>query len=110
MFERFSNTVEFDPDSDVPFRADMNSIHVGTTQLGRCDGTFTTVRREPRQVIEANDDRFALRATAASGPRLHAAVLRRSDIAFECGFNDLPYLNRCFRPPLRADADRGARK
>ena len=26
--------------------------------LGRCDGTFTTVRREMRQVIETNDDRY----------------------------------------------------
>ena len=46
LFEHFSNTGELDPASDVPFRAAMNSIHVGTTMLGRCDGTFTTVRRE----------------------------------------------------------------
>jgi len=38
----------------------MNSIHIGTTLLGRCDGTFTTVRRERRQVIETNDDRYCL--------------------------------------------------
>jgi AraC-like DNA-binding protein len=38
----------------------MNSIHIGTTMLGRCDGTFTTVRRERRQVIETNDDRYCL--------------------------------------------------
>jgi AraC-like DNA-binding protein len=60
LFEHFSNTGELDPASDVPFRADMNSIHVGTTMLGRCDGTFTTVRREQRQVIETNDDRYCL--------------------------------------------------
>jgi len=60
LFEHFSNTGELDPASDVPFRADMNSIHVGTTMLGRCDGTFTTVRREKRQVLETNDDRYCL--------------------------------------------------
>jgi AraC-like DNA-binding protein len=38
----------------------MNSIHVGTTMLGRCDGTFTTVRRERRQVLQTNDDRYCL--------------------------------------------------
>jgi len=60
LFEHFSNTGELDPASDVPFHAAMNSIHVGTTMLGRCDGTFTTVRREMRQVIETNDDRYCL--------------------------------------------------
>ena len=60
MFEHFSNTGELDPASDVPFRAAMNSVHVGTTMLGRCDGTFTTVRRERRQVLETNDDRYCL--------------------------------------------------
>jgi AraC-like DNA-binding protein len=60
LFEHFSNTGELDPASDVPFRAAMNSIHVGTTMLGRCDGTFITVRREMRQVIETNDDRYCL--------------------------------------------------
>src|SRR5216683_2255961 len=60
LFEHFSNTGELDPASDVPFRAAMNSIHIGTTMLGRCDGTFTTVRRERRQVLETNDDRYCL--------------------------------------------------
>jgi AraC-like DNA-binding protein len=60
LFEHFSNTGELDPAEDVPFRAAMNSIHVGTTMLGRCDGTFTTVRRERRQVLETNDDRYCL--------------------------------------------------
>ncbi len=60
LFEHFSNTGELDPAPDVPFRAAMNSIHIGTTLLGRCDGTFTTVRRERRQVIETNDDRYCL--------------------------------------------------
>lgn len=60
LFEHFSNTGELDPASDVPFRAMMNSIHIGTTMLGRCDGSFVTVRREKRQVIETGDDRFCL--------------------------------------------------
>ena len=38
----------------------MNSIHIGTTMLGRCDGTFTTVRRDRRQVLATNDDRYCL--------------------------------------------------
>src|SRR5258708_31943021 len=44
LFEHFSNTGELDPAPDVPFRAAMNSIHIGTTMLGRCECTFTTVR------------------------------------------------------------------
>jgi hypothetical protein len=60
LFEHFSNTGELDPAPDVLFRASMNSIHIGTTLLGRCNGTFTTVRRERRQVLETNDDRYCL--------------------------------------------------
>jgi AraC-like DNA-binding protein len=60
LFEHFSNTGELDPAADVPFRAAMNSIHIGTTLLGRCDGTFTTVRRERRQVLQTKDDRYCL--------------------------------------------------
>jgi AraC-like DNA-binding protein len=60
LFEHFSNTGELDPAPDVPFRATMNSIHIGTTLLGRCEGTFTTVRRERRQVLQTNDDRYCL--------------------------------------------------
>src|SRR4051794_732614 len=60
LFEHFSNTGELDPAPDVPFRAAMNSIHIGTTKLGRCDGTFTTVRRDRRQVLATNDDRYCL--------------------------------------------------
>jgi len=66
LFEHFSNTGELDPASDVPFRASMNSIHVGTTMLGRCDGTFTTVRRERRQVLATNDDRYCLARNAGT--------------------------------------------
>ena len=71
LFEHFSNTGELDPAEDVPFRAEMNSIHVGTTMLGRCDGTFTTVRRERRQVLATNDDRYCLaRNTGARESRV----------------------------------------
>jgi hypothetical protein len=48
LFEHFSNTGEFDPAEDALFKASMNSIAVGTTLLGRCRGTFRTVRREKR--------------------------------------------------------------
>jgi AraC-like DNA-binding protein len=60
LFEHFSNTGELDPADDVPFRATMNSISIGTTLLGRCDGTFTTVRRERRQIVQTGDDRYCL--------------------------------------------------
>src|SRR4051812_3005856 len=66
LFEHFSNTGELDPAPDVPFRASMNSIHIGTTMLGRCDGTFTTVRRERRQVLATNDDRYCLARNTGS--------------------------------------------
>ena len=75
LFEHFSNTGELDPAPDVPFRAVMNSIHIGTTLLGRCDGTFITVRRERRQVIETNDDRYCL-ARNSSGRE--AVVIHRN--------------------------------
>ena len=71
LFEHFSNTGELDPAEDVPFRAAMNSIHVGTTMLGRCDGTFTTVRRDKHQVLATNDDRYCLvRNTGSSDSRV----------------------------------------
>ena len=74
LFEHFSNTGELDPAEDVPFRAAMNSIHVGTTMLGRCDGTFTTVRREQRQVLSTNDDRYCLARNTGDRP---AQVIHR---------------------------------
>ncbi len=46
----------------------MNSIHIGTTMLGRCDGSFITVRREKRQVIETGDDRFCLARSTGDRP------------------------------------------
>jgi AraC-like DNA-binding protein len=66
LFEHFSNTGELDPASDVPFRAAMNSVHIGTTLIGRCDGTFTTVRRDHRQVLATNDDRYCLARNTGS--------------------------------------------
>ncbi|WJR79719.1 AraC family transcriptional regulator [Bradyrhizobium sp. NP1] len=60
LFEYFSSTAELDPTPDVPFRAAMNSIHVGTTLLGRCDGSFTSIRRDQRQVLATNDNRYCL--------------------------------------------------
>jgi len=66
LFEHFSNTGEFDPAEDVPFRASMNSITVGSTLLGRCEGTFRTVRRERRQVLATNDDRYCVVRNAES--------------------------------------------
>src|ERR1700730_13577130 len=83
LFEHFSNTGELDPASDVPFRAAMNSVHVGTTMLGRCDGTFTTVRREYRQVLETNDDRYCLARN--TGDRGSLAIHRGSAFTLRPG-------------------------
>ena len=83
LFEHFSNTGELDPASDVPFHAAMNSIHIGTTMLGRCDGTFTTVRRELRQVRETNDDRYCLARN--SGERASTFVHRGREFTLRPG-------------------------
>jgi AraC-like DNA-binding protein len=83
LFEHFSNTGELDPASDVPFRAAMNSIHIGTTMLGRCDGTFTTVRRERRQVLETNDDRYCLARN--TGDRESLVIHRGSEFTLRPG-------------------------
>ena len=64
LFEHFSNTGELDPADDVPFKASMNSISIGTTLIGRCDGTFKKVRREKRQILATNDDRYCLARNA----------------------------------------------
>ncbi len=66
LFEHFSNTGELDPSPAVPFRATMNSIHIGTTMLGRCNGSFTTVRRERRRCWRPTTTAIAWRATPAT--------------------------------------------
>src|SRR6185437_114357 len=83
LFEHFSNTGELDPAADVPFRAEMNSIHIGTTMLGRCDGTFTTVRRELRQVRETNDDRYCL--VRNRGARASTVIHRGREFTLQPG-------------------------
>ena len=83
LFEHFSNTGELDPAPDVPFRAAMNSIHIGTTLLGRCDGTFTTVRRERRQVLQTNDDRYCLASN--TGDRAAQVVHRGREFTMRPG-------------------------
>jgi AraC-like DNA-binding protein len=83
LFEHFSNTGELDPASDVPFQAAMNSIHIGTTMLGRCDGTFTTVRRELRQVLATNDDRYCLARN--TGERASTLVHRGREFTLRPG-------------------------
>jgi AraC-like DNA-binding protein len=83
LFEHFSNTGELDPAPDQPFRATMNSIHVGTTLLGRCDGTFTTVRRERRQVLATNDDRYCLARN--NGARVARVVHRGREFTLRPG-------------------------
>ena len=83
LFEHFSNTGELDPASDVPFRAEMNSIHIGTTMLGRCDGTFITVRREMRQVLQTNDDRYCL--VRNTGPRPSTVTHRGREFTLRPG-------------------------
>jgi AraC-like DNA-binding protein len=83
LFEHFSNTGELDPAPDLPFRAAMNSIHIGTTMLGRCDGTFTTVRREQRQVLATNDDRYCLARN--TGDRASQVVHRGREFTMRQG-------------------------
>jgi len=83
LFEHFSNTGELDPAEGVPVRAAMNSIHIGTTMLGRCDGTFITVRRERRQVLQTNDDRYCLARN--TGNRESRVIHRGREFAMRPG-------------------------
>jgi AraC-like DNA-binding protein len=83
LFEHFSNTGELDPASDTPFRAAMNSIHIGSTMLGRCDGSFVTVRREKRQVLATGDDRFCL--VRNTGDRTSTVIHRGREFTLRPG-------------------------
>src|ERR1700730_1913554 len=83
LFEHFSNTGELDAASDVPIRAAMNSIHIGTTMLGRCDGTFTTVRRERRQVRETIENAYGRPLKA--GAREPLVIVRGSKFTLRPG-------------------------
>jgi AraC-like DNA-binding protein len=74
LVRRFSDSADFDPAVDVPFRATMNSTYVGSTILGHCDGTFTAVRRERRHVLESQDDRYCLTRNVGA---LDAQVIHR---------------------------------
>ncbi len=94
LFEHFSNTAELDAASDVPFRAAMNSIHIGTTMLGRCDGTFSTVRREHRQVLATSDDRYCLARN--TGDRTALVVHRGREFAMRPGAMALLKLDEPF--------------
>jgi AraC-like DNA-binding protein len=104
LFEHFSNTGELDPAPDVPFRAAMNSIHIGTTMLGRCDGTFTTVRRERRQVLATNDDRYCLARN--SGTRDGILVHRGREFTLRPGSLTLLKLDEPFFSADGANAKR----
>mgnify|MGYP003693941699 CR=1 FL=1 len=71
LFEHFSNTGELDPAEDVPFRAAMNSIHVGTIHARPLRRhSFTTVRRESARCWRPMTTAIAWRATPApANPR-----------------------------------------
>lgn len=98
LFEHFSNTGEFDPAEDVPFRANMNSISAGTTTIGRCSGTFRTVRRERRQIIATTEELYCL----ARNVEPHDAVLRHHGREFTLRPGSLTLL-RLDEPFLGAD-------
>lgn len=51
--------------------------------LGRCDGTFTTVRREQRQVLATNDDRYCLARN--TGDRESRMVVRGREFVLRPG-------------------------
>jgi AraC-like DNA-binding protein len=104
LFEHFSNTGELDPAPDVPFRAAMNSIHIGTTMLGRCDGTFATVRRGRRLVLATNDDRYCLARN--SGQRDGILVHRGREFTLRPGSLALLKLDEPFFSADGANAKR----
>jgi AraC-like DNA-binding protein len=104
LFEHFSDTAELDPTPGVPFRAAMNSIHVGTTMLGRCDGTFTAIRRERRQVLKTNDGRYCLARN--SGDRDGVIIHRGREFILRPGSMTLLKLDEPFFSADGAEAKR----
>ena len=66
LVRHFSDSADFDPAMDVRFRATMNSLYIGSTIIGNCDGTFTGVRRERSHVLASKDDRYCLTRNAGN--------------------------------------------
>jgi len=66
LVRHFSDSADFDPAVDVRFRATMNSLYIGSTIVGNCDGTFTGVRRERSHVLASKDDRYCLTCNAGN--------------------------------------------
>jgi AraC-like DNA-binding protein len=62
--------------------------------LGRCDGTFTTVRRERRQVLQTNDDRYCLARN--TGDRAAQVVHRGREFTMRPGAMVLLKLDETF--------------
>src|SRR5215469_8092856 len=74
LVRHFSDSADFDPAIDVRFRATLSSTYVGSTIIGRCDGTFTGVRRERRHILDNRDDRYCLTRNTS---HLDAQVIHR---------------------------------
>ena len=66
LLRQFSDSADFDPATDTRFRATMNSVYIGSTIVGNCDGTFTGVRRERSHVLASKDDRYCLTRNAGN--------------------------------------------
>jgi len=66
LVRHFSDSADFDPAMDVRFRATMNSLYIGSTIIGNCDGTFSGVRRERSHVRASKDDRYCLTRNAGT--------------------------------------------
>jgi AraC-like DNA-binding protein len=66
LVRHFSDSADFDPAMDVRFRATMNSLYLGSTIIGNCDGTFAGVRRERSHVLASKDDRYCLTRNAGN--------------------------------------------
>jgi AraC-like DNA-binding protein len=67
-----------------------------------CGGTPTPAlprkrEREETKTADLSMRLMELRLRHAADLLAHEPLRRISDIAFDCGFNDLSYFNRCFR-------------